>query len=93
MWLMDFGCSRHLTGVAKWFSNLTPMLFVGLILVGIWFVAFLSVDSFGGHSFSHSMNTHEPNMRFRLIDGFLDSLSCGLEQIFGPTSRASFVGQ
>jgi hypothetical protein len=25
MWLMDSGCSRHLTGDAKWFSNLTPM--------------------------------------------------------------------
>jgi hypothetical protein len=31
------------------------------------------VDSFVGHSFSHSMNTHEPNMRFQLIDGSLDS--------------------
>jgi hypothetical protein len=25
MWLMDSGCSRHLTGDAKWFSNLNPM--------------------------------------------------------------------
>jgi hypothetical protein len=25
MWLMDFGCSRHMTEEAKWFSNLTPM--------------------------------------------------------------------
>jgi hypothetical protein len=24
-WLMDFGCSRHLTGNKKWFSNLTLM--------------------------------------------------------------------
>jgi hypothetical protein len=31
------------------------------------------VDSFGGHSFSHSMNTHESNMRFQLINGSLDS--------------------
>jgi hypothetical protein len=76
MWLMDSGCSRHMTEDAKWFSNLTPMqnkeyvtfeddkkgkvktkgiikvnehlflgiiLFVCLILVEIWFVAFLSV--------------------------------------------------
>jgi hypothetical protein len=28
--------------------------------------------------FSHSMNTCEPNMRFRLIEGFLDSFSYGL---------------
>jgi hypothetical protein len=39
---------------------------------------FTVVDSFGGHSFSHNMNTHEPNMRFHLFYGFLDSLSCGL---------------
>jgi hypothetical protein len=25
MWLMDSGCSRYMTGDAKWFSNLTPM--------------------------------------------------------------------
>jgi hypothetical protein len=25
MWLMDSGCSRHMTRDAKWFSNLTPM--------------------------------------------------------------------
>jgi hypothetical protein len=24
MWLMDSGCARHITGDAKWFSNLTP---------------------------------------------------------------------
>jgi hypothetical protein len=40
---MDSGCSQHMTGVAKWFSNLTPMLFVCLILVEIWFVAYLGV--------------------------------------------------
>jgi hypothetical protein len=38
---MDSGCSYHMTGVAIWFSNV-PMLFVCFILVGIWFVAFLS---------------------------------------------------
>jgi hypothetical protein len=24
-WLMDSGCSRHMTGNKKWFSNLTPL--------------------------------------------------------------------
>jgi hypothetical protein len=41
------------------------------------------VDSFGSHSFSHNMNTHEPNMRFHLLDGFLDSLSYGLRRVHG----------
>jgi hypothetical protein len=41
------------------------------------------VDSFGGHSFSHSMNTCAPNMRFCLSDGFLNSLSCKLGQVHG----------
>jgi hypothetical protein len=70
---MDSDFSRHMTGVAKWFSNLTHMLFMCLILVGIWLVPVF--DSLSDHSFSHSMNTHEPNMSFHLIDGFLDSLS------------------
>jgi hypothetical protein len=47
--------------------------------------------SFSGHSFSHSMNTYELNMRFLLIDGFLDSFSCGLGQVYGLASRVSFV--
>jgi hypothetical protein len=38
------------------------------------------------------MNTCEPNMRFHLIDGFLDSFSCGLGWVRGHASRASFVG-
>jgi hypothetical protein len=25
MWLMEFGCSGHITGDKKWFSNLTPL--------------------------------------------------------------------
>jgi hypothetical protein len=25
MWLMNSGCFGHMTGDAKWFSNLTPM--------------------------------------------------------------------
>jgi hypothetical protein len=24
-WLMDFGCSRHMTENKKWFSSLTPL--------------------------------------------------------------------
>jgi hypothetical protein len=24
-WLMDFGCSRHITGNKKWFSSFTPL--------------------------------------------------------------------
>jgi len=24
IWLMDFGCSRHMTDNHRWFSNLTP---------------------------------------------------------------------
>jgi hypothetical protein len=31
-------------------------------------------------------------MRFRLIDEFLDSLSCGLGCVHGHASKASFVG-
>jgi hypothetical protein len=25
IWLMDSGCSRHMTGNKKWFSSLTPL--------------------------------------------------------------------
>ncbi|WVZ63491.1 hypothetical protein U9M48_013118 [Paspalum notatum var. saurae] len=25
MWIMDFGCSRHMTGHRKWFSSLNPV--------------------------------------------------------------------
>jgi hypothetical protein len=49
-------------------------------------------DSLSGHSFSHSINTHEPNMRFHLIDGFIDTFSCGLGQVYGHASITSFVG-
>jgi hypothetical protein len=49
-------------------------------------------DSLSDHSFSRSMNTCEPNMRFCLIDGFLDSLSSGLGRVHGHASKASFVG-
>jgi hypothetical protein len=49
-------------------------------------------DSLSDHTFSHSMNIHEPNMRFCLIDGFLDSFSCGLGRVYEHSSRASFVG-
>jgi hypothetical protein len=39
----------------------------------------------------HSMNIREPNMRFHLIDGFLDSISCRLGRVHGHAFRASFV--
>jgi hypothetical protein len=51
------------------------------------------VDSFGGHRFSHSMNTHECNMRFHFFDGFLDSFLIRLGRVHGHAFRASFVGQ
>jgi hypothetical protein len=40
-------------------------------------------DSFSGHSFSHSMNTHEPNMRFHVFDRFLDSFLAGSDEFMG----------
>jgi hypothetical protein len=42
----------------------------------------------GGHNFSHSMNTHEPFMRF---DGLLDSFSCGLGRVCEDVYRASLL--
>jgi hypothetical protein len=57
---------------------------------GLWL--FSMFDSLSDHNFSHSMNTHEPNMRFRLLNGFFDSLSCGLGRVHEHASRASFVG-
>jgi hypothetical protein len=42
----------------------------------------------GGHSFSNSMNTHEPFMRF---DGLLDSFLCGLGRVREHTYRASLL--
>jgi hypothetical protein len=53
---------------------------------------FSVLGSFSDHSFSHSMNTHELNMRFHLFDQFLDSFSCGLGRDHGHAPRASFVG-
>jgi hypothetical protein len=41
-----------------------------------------------GHSFSHSMNTHEPFIRF---DGLLDSFSCGLGRVRKHAYRASLL--
>jgi hypothetical protein len=41
-----------------------------------------------GHSFSRSMITHEPFVRF---DGFLDSFSCGLGRVRGHVSRVSLL--
>jgi hypothetical protein len=42
----------------------------------------------GGHSFSNSMNTHEPFVRF---DVLLDSFSCGLGRVHLHAYRASFL--
>jgi hypothetical protein len=50
------------------------------------------LDSLGGHGFSHSMNTHEPNLRLYLFDRFFDSFFCRLGRVRGHTSRASSVG-
>jgi hypothetical protein len=41
-----------------------------------------------GHSFSHSMITHEPFIRF---DGLLDSFSYGLGRVRGHVSRVSLL--
>jgi hypothetical protein len=41
-----------------------------------------------GDSFSHSMITHEPFVRF---DGFLDTFSCGLGRVRGHVSRVSLL--
>jgi hypothetical protein len=41
-----------------------------------------------GHSFSHSMITHEPFVRF---DGLLDSFSYGLGRVCGHVSRVSLL--
>jgi hypothetical protein len=42
----------------------------------------------GGPSFSHSMNTHEPFMRF---DGLLHSFLCGLGRVREHAYRASLL--
>jgi hypothetical protein len=45
----------------------------------------------GGHSFSHSMNTLESNMRFHLFDGFIDFFSCGLGRVREHAYKASLL--
>jgi hypothetical protein len=87
MWMMDSGYSRHMIGIAKWFSNLTPMFFMWLILVGLCFVSFSVLDSFGGHS----MNTHESNMRFHILMDSLTPFLSGLGRVHRHAFRASFV--
>jgi hypothetical protein len=88
-WLIDSGCSYLMIGVAIWFSKLTYLLscvwFLWVLACG-FSVCLTCVD---GHSFSHSMNTHEPFIRF---DGFLDSFSWGMVWARGHVSRDSFVG-
>jgi hypothetical protein len=55
-----------------------PLIFMCLILVGFDLWLFVCLTCVGGHSFSHSMITHESFMRF---DGSLDSFSCGLGRV------------
>jgi hypothetical protein len=33
-WLMDFGCSRHMTGNKKWFSSLIPLSHMEYVTFG-----------------------------------------------------------
>jgi hypothetical protein len=89
---MDSGYSRHMIRITKWFSNLTHMLFMWLILVVLCFMSFSVLDSFGGHNFSHCMSTHESNMRFHLLMDSLTPLSSGLGRVHGHAFRASSVG-
>jgi hypothetical protein len=82
---MDSDCSHLMTGVAIWFSNLTHLL------SWVWFLWDLAcgfsvcLTCVGGHSFSYSMDTHEPFVRF---DGLFNSFSCGLGWVCGHVSRA-----
>jgi hypothetical protein len=46
------------------------------------------LTSVGGHSFSHSMNTHELFVRF---DRLLDSFSCGVGRVHEHAYRASLL--
>jgi hypothetical protein len=48
----------------------------------------MCLPSVDGHSFSHSMITHEPFMRF---DGLLDSFSYGLGRVREHAYRASLL--
>src|SRR5438128_9809792 len=34
IWLIDFGCSRHMTGNTRWFSSLTPVMHKEYITFG-----------------------------------------------------------
>jgi hypothetical protein len=34
-WLMNFGCSRHITGNKKWFSSLTPLSHKEYVTFGV----------------------------------------------------------
>jgi hypothetical protein len=65
-----------------------PLVFICLILVGLAFGFYVCLTCVGGHSFSHSMNTHEPFVRF---DGLLDFFSCGLGRVREHAYRASLL--
>jgi hypothetical protein len=67
--LMSHGRSRYMV------LQPHPLTFMCLILMGFGLWLFCVLDLCCGHTFSYSMNTHEPFVRF---DGFLVSFSCGL---------------
>jgi hypothetical protein len=87
-WLMDSDCSYLMTGVGILFSKLTHLLSC------VWFLWVLTCSfsvcliCVGGHSFSHSMITHELFVRFyELLDSFL----CGLGRVRGHVYRVSLL--
>jgi hypothetical protein len=86
---MDSSCSCLMTRVAIWFFNLTHLLSFVWFLWNLAWGFSVCLTWVGGHRFSHSMNTHDPFMRF---DGFLDSFSCGLGWVRRHVSRVSFIG-
>jgi hypothetical protein len=68
--------------------QLYPLAFLCLILVGFGFGFSVCLTCVDGHSFSHSMITHEPFVEF---DGLLDSFSYGLGRVRGHVSRVSLL--
>jgi hypothetical protein len=87
-WFMDSGCSCLMTGVAIWFSNLTYLLSCVSFLCDLACGFSVCLTCVGGHSFSHSINTHESFVRF---DGLLDSFSCGLGRVREHAYRAPLL--
>jgi hypothetical protein len=87
-WLMYSGCSCLMTWVAIWFSNLTHLLLFVWFLWDLTCGLSVCLTCVGGHNFSHSMNTHEPLVRF---DGLLDSFLCGLVRVHEHAYKASLL--